>query len=219
MHRQAYRFAMPTNVYVDGPNLYYAALRNRPVRWLDLSSWCAALLPDQQLRRVRYFTAWARPARNRNQVARQQVYVRALGTSPKVSIQFGHSVNEPRRLREPRKDIEHLVVAVRTKGVDVALASQLLADAATGNCDTVVLVSNDSDFKPTLVAARRALGVRVGLVNPRGRIGSDMHKLVDFYIQPPKASFAAAQFPPEMSDVHGPFHVPQRWLGTDPPGT
>jgi hypothetical protein len=51
---------MPPNVYVDGPNLYYAALRNRPVRWLDLSSWCAALLSDQQVQRVRYFTAWAR---------------------------------------------------------------------------------------------------------------------------------------------------------------
>ncbi len=44
----AYRFRMPTNVYVDGPNLYYAALRDRPIRWLDLQTWCESLLPDQQ---------------------------------------------------------------------------------------------------------------------------------------------------------------------------
>ena len=56
-------------------------------------------------------------------------------------------------LREPRTSNQHRVVKVRMKGVAVALASQLLADAATGDCDTVVLVPNDSDFKPTIIAA------------------------------------------------------------------
>jgi uncharacterized LabA/DUF88 family protein len=209
---------MATNVYVDGPNLYYAALRDRPVRWLDLATWCDQLLPDHDIKRVRYFTAWAHPAVDRQQVNRQQVYLRALQTSPKISVHFGRCLNEAVRLREPRTSNEHLVTKVRMKGVDVALASQLLTDAATGDCDTVVLVSNDSDFKPTIIAARRALRVRVGMVNPspRGRVGSDKRKLVNFYLQPPPDSYAAALFPAEMSDARGPFHAPPRWFETDP---
>ena len=157
---------MATNVYVDGPNLYYGALRDRPVRWLDLTTWCEQLLPDHDVKRVRYFTAWAHPSVERQQVNRQQVYLRALQTSPKISVHLGRCLKDTVVLREPRTSNQHRVVKVRLKGVDVALATQLLADAATGDCDTVVLVTNDSDFKPTIVAARRALGVRVGLVNP-----------------------------------------------------
>ena len=53
---------MTTNVYVDGPSLYYGALKDRPGRWLDLQTWCERLLPDHDIERVRYFTAWANPA-------------------------------------------------------------------------------------------------------------------------------------------------------------
>ena len=208
---------MATNVYVDGPNLYYAALRDRPVRWLDLTTWCEQLLPDHDVKRVRYFTAWAHPSLERQQVNRQQVYLRALQTSPKISVHFGRCLNESVVLREPRTTNEHRVIKVRMKGVDVALASQLLADAATGDCDTVVLVSNDSDFKPTIVAARRALRVRVGMVNPRRGVGSDKRTLVNFYLEPPASSYAAALFPAEMSDARGPFHAPKQWFETDPP--
>jgi uncharacterized LabA/DUF88 family protein len=208
---------MPTNVYVDGPNLYYAALRDRPVRWLDLVTWCERLLPDQDVKRVRYFTAWAHPSRERQQANRQHVYLRALKTSRKISIHFGRCLRKSVLLREPRKDVEHQVVKVRMKGVDVALATQLLTDAATGDCDTVVLVSNDSDFRPTIIAARRALGVRVGMINPdrRGRVGSDKRALVNFYLQPPPTSYAEALFPAEMTDAQGPFHAPERWFETD----
>ncbi len=48
---------MPTNVYVDGFNLYYRALRNTPHKWLDLDKICAALLPGHNVKRIRYFTA------------------------------------------------------------------------------------------------------------------------------------------------------------------
>ena len=208
---------MATNVYVDGPNLYYGALRDRPVRWLDLTTWCEQLLPDHDVKRVRYFTAWAHPSVERQQVNRQQVYHRALQTSPKISVHLGRYLRDTVVLREPRTSNQRRVVKVRLKGVDVALATQLLPDAATGDCDTVVLVSNDSDFMPTIVAARRALGVRVGLVNPRRGVGSDKRTLVNFYLEPPASSYAAALFPADMSDARGLFHAPQRWFETDPP--
>ena len=161
---------MPTNFYVDGPNLYYAALKDKTIRWLDLVTWCERLFPEEDVKRVRYFTAWPQPVRNRQQANRLLVYTRALRTSPKVSLHFGRLCSSaggcPSRIL--RRVSEHEVITERIKGVDVALASQLLLDAARGDCDTVVLVSNDSDFRPTLNAARRGQ-VRVGLVNPRRR--------------------------------------------------
>ncbi len=205
---------MATNFYVDGPNLYYAALKDKTIRWLDLVTWCERLFPQEDVKRVRYFTAWPQPVRNRQQANRLMVYTRALRTSPKVSVHFGRFVKQRQRLRpvQSPQSTEQEVITERIKGVDVALASQLLLDAARGDCDTVVLVSNDSDFRPTLNAARRGLRVRVGLVNPRSRVGRDMGKLVDFYLEAPIASYVAAQFPRKMRDDRGPFHAPIDWF-------
>ena len=61
---------MPTNFYVDGPNLYYAALKDKTIRWLDLVTWCERLFPEEDVKRVRYFTAWPQPVRNREQANR-----------------------------------------------------------------------------------------------------------------------------------------------------
>ena len=206
---------MATNFYVDGPNLYYAALRNNPVRWLDVARWCQQLFPGEDVKRVRFFTAWPRPVRERGQTRRFQAYVRALQSSPKVSLHFGRGHRGERSLPDPTPPATHRVRTSRLKGVDVALASAMLVDAARRDCDTVVVVSNDSDLRPALKAARRGLGVRVGLVNPRRRIGRDMAKLVDFYVEAPQASYASALFPREMTDANGPFHAPERFFLTD----
>ena len=49
---------MPTaNVYIDGFNLYYGAVKGTPYRWLDVRKMCELLLPDLQVERIKYFTA------------------------------------------------------------------------------------------------------------------------------------------------------------------
>ena len=55
---------MKTNVYVDGFNLYYGAVKGTPFRWLDMAAMCRMLLPGDQINRIKYFTALvdARPA-------------------------------------------------------------------------------------------------------------------------------------------------------------
>jgi len=76
-----------TYVYVDGFNLYYGALRRGPHRWLDLERLCQLLLARHTIGAIRYFTALV-SARTGDpgQPVRQQLYLRALATSPKVSI-------------------------------------------------------------------------------------------------------------------------------------
>ena len=74
---------MITNVYIDGFNLYYRALKDTPYRWLDLRKLAETVFPQDDIHRVCYFTARldARPG-NPNQPRRQLVYLRALTTLP-----------------------------------------------------------------------------------------------------------------------------------------
>ena len=48
---------MITNVYIDGFNLYYRALRHTPFKWLDLRKLSETLFPQDTIHRVCYFTA------------------------------------------------------------------------------------------------------------------------------------------------------------------
>ena len=49
---------MGARVYVDGFNLYYAALRGTPFKWLDPVRLTTLLLPrDWTIDQLRYFTA------------------------------------------------------------------------------------------------------------------------------------------------------------------
>ncbi|MCD8537542.1 MAG: NYN domain-containing protein [Burkholderiaceae bacterium] len=70
-----------TNVYVDGFNLYYGALRKTPHSWVNLESLFQLLLPKNKNREIKYFTALvsARP-NDLSQPQRQQLYLRALAT-------------------------------------------------------------------------------------------------------------------------------------------
>ena len=46
-----------TNVYIDGFNLYYGAVKDTPYKWLDLAAFCGRLLPKHDVRHIRDFTA------------------------------------------------------------------------------------------------------------------------------------------------------------------
>ena len=67
------------NVYVDGLNLYYGALRDSPYRWLDLLRLSRGLLrASDQVRRIRFFTALIDDTSDRSAGQRQKRYIRAL---------------------------------------------------------------------------------------------------------------------------------------------
>ncbi|MDP3617709.1 MAG: hypothetical protein Q8R49_07850 [Rhodoferax sp.] len=80
-----------TNIYVDGFNLYYGALRKTPYRWVNLNALFQFLLPNSAIQEIKYFTALvsARP-NDLTQPLRQQLYLRALATVPNISVHRGH---------------------------------------------------------------------------------------------------------------------------------
>ena len=93
-----------TNVYIDGFNLYYRALKDTPFRWLDLRKLAETLFPQDNIHRVCYFTARldARPG-NPNQPRRQLIYLRALSMLPRFEVYYGafRSGIKRRPLAEP----------------------------------------------------------------------------------------------------------------------
>lgn len=81
---------MKVNVYIDGFNLYYGAVKGTPYRWLNLAEMCRMLLPRDQILQIKYFTALVNPRpSDPDQRSRQETFLRALATIPNLSIVYG----------------------------------------------------------------------------------------------------------------------------------
>ncbi len=76
------------NLYIDGFNLYYGAVRGRPdCKWLNLESYGSTLLlRDQRLKRVRYLTAPVEALpHDPDQPNRQAAYLGAIAEPNKTA--------------------------------------------------------------------------------------------------------------------------------------
>jgi len=205
-----------TNVYIDGFNFYYGAVRGTPYRWLNLEHLCQLLLPQQSIGQIKYFTALvsARP-NDPNQPVRQQLYLRALATLPKVSVHFGHFLSHEIMMPlvvppgQPQKYVK--VIKTEEKGSDVNLATHLLHDAHMGRFDIGVVVSNDSDLLEPIKIVRQVLKKKVGILNPHLKASRALLPHIDFIKQIRPGVLKAAQFPVTLTDAHGTFTKPATW--------
>ena len=218
---------MRFNVYVDGFNLYYGALRGRPYRWLDIRRFARTLLgPSDEVHRVRYFTSRIRPSRSDPEAyERQATYLRALQTLPDLSIHYGHFLIS--RVTMERADGAGSVPVIKTeeKGTDVNLATHLLLDAFDGDYEGALIVSNDSDLAEPIrqVQARfdRPVGVVLPILNHSGigrrRVPSrelTVAATFDRRITNTRRRLrllAACQFPETLTDARGSFTRPREW--------
>lgn len=208
------------SVYVDGFNLYYGALRNSPYRWLDLRELSRGLLkPNDEIGRIRYFTALVDGLGSSALLQRQKTYIRALRSIPGLTVHYGSFVTHGATM--PLADGTGLVDVLRTdeKGSDVNLASHLLLDAGAGDFDKALVVSNDSDLAFPVQAVRNRFGLTIGVSCPVARPGRRPARLLVH-----AASFTAhlthksrrllrdSQFPDPVIDPNGrPIHKPTTW--------
>jgi hypothetical protein len=207
---------LTTNVYIDGFNLYYGALRKTPYRWLNLEALCQLLLPKNTIAQIKYFTALvsARPS-DPDQPVRQQLYLRALGTLPKVSVHFGHFLTHEVTMAlvmppgQPQKYAK--VIKTEEKGSDVNLATHLLHDAHMGRFDVAVVISNDSDLLEPIKIVRHELKKQVGILNPHPKASRALLPHIDFIKQIRAGVLKAAQLPVTLTDAHGTFTKPAAW--------
>ena len=209
---------MITNIYVDGFNLYYRALKDTPFRWLDLRKLAEVLFPEDTIHRVSYFTALLDARRdNPSQPQRQQAYMRALATLPGFEVYYGTF--------RPRIKLRPLVEAVpglpthvlvrdsEEKGSDINLATRLLVDGFNGEYEQAVVVSNDADFSGPMRYVRDDLGLRVTLVNPDARNPSprDLASAATYVKRLWKSHLRRSQLPDSLADEIGTITRPGGW--------
>ena len=208
--------AIRTNVYIDGFNLYYRALRNTPYRWLDVGRLSQLLLPQHRVNRIRYFTAIVtnRPS-DPTQAQRQQAYLRALQTVPDLTIHYGHLLSKTKRrplARQPLtgpRTVE--VLDTEEKGSDVNLASYMLMDGFDDDYELAVVVSNDSDLELPIRMARTRLGKQIGVFDPSSRRSFELHKAASWYRPLRKGPLGASLFPDTLADARGRVTKPNGW--------
>jgi hypothetical protein len=204
---------MLANIYVDGFNLYYGALKGTPYRWLNIAKMCHLLLPHDRINKIKYFTALVDPRpSNPDQRARQETYLRALATVPNLSIIYGffltHEVTMP--LAGPSGGYARVIKA-EEKGSDVNIAAHLLIDGFNKDYEIAVVVSNDSDLLLPIRVVAEQLDKPVGLLNPQKHPSTALSPYVKFIKQIRPGVLAKSQFPAVLTDHNGKFPKPASW--------
>jgi len=202
------------NVYINGFNLYYGAVKGSPYKWLDLSALCRHMLPNDTIQSIEYFTATvsARP-NDPGLPVRQHIYLRALTTIPNISICYGHFLTHsvPMILTGSKPIQKVWVDKTEEKGSDVNIAAHLLHEAYQKKFETAVLVTNDSDLVEPVRIVRRSLNIPVGILNPQKHHSAALKTEATFMKRIRQADVAACQFPTIMRDAKGQFHKPTTW--------
>jgi hypothetical protein len=210
---------MLVNVYVDGFNLFYGCIKGTPYKWLDLDALSRTMLPRDRIHRIRYFTARVSsrpddPACDR----RQAVYLRALSTTPHLTVHLGrfqqHITRMPLAYPIPGgpKTIE--VIKTEEKRSDVNLAAYMLTDAAFQDSEAAVMITNDADLAEPVHLMRTRFGVPVGIINPSKNAvcSRDLASAQPMFIKSIRTSaLRNSQFPEKLQDQHGVITRPAKW--------
>lgn len=231
---------MKTNVYIDGFNFYYGmyrAPRNLPWKWLDIRALCERLDSNCVIHRIRYFTANPIVSpRDPQQGIRHEAFFRAVETLPDCTVHRGrHQVNpkdqspqhpiplpdlvpplsadvvpEVRRAFDALKRIT--VMNIEEKGTDVSLASHLLVDVATGDCEAIMVISNDSDLATPLELARTRFGIDVTVYSPRNTVTTDLKNAATRYRVLRPGMLEGCLLPDVVVGKDGrEIHKPEKW--------
>ncbi len=194
---------MPNRVcfLVDGFNVYHSiieAIKASPaaapsMKWLDFLAFCrsflSAISKDAVLEKVFYFSASAdfRP----DKAARHAILVSAL-RSTGVEVQLG-------RFKEKDVWCPNCKTGFKRheeKETDVAVAVKLLELLAVNACDTVVLVTGDTDLAPAIRTAKALYSEkRIWVIFPYARHNAELKALAHGTIRVKAKRYAANQLP------------------------
>lgn len=203
-----------TNVYIDGFNLYYGALKRTPYKWLDVRKMCQLLLPSDHIQTIKFFTAHVSARSHDVQLpARQQIYFRALKTIPNIVLVYGHFLTHsvPMILTDSNPLQRVWVDKTEEKGSDVNLAAHLLHDGFQKLFDTAVIISNDSDLAEPVRMVKEVLKLPIGILNPHQMQCRTLQQYATFVKRIRQSHLIASQFPNPMTDGKGMFHKPKGW--------
>ncbi len=228
-------FELRTIVYVDGYNLYYGLLRLNGLKWLDLNRLFQSHIlpyksPDANLVKVKYYTAdiksqFAKLGKASEQAQGQ--YHRALRSDFGGNIEIISSYHTTEKSSAIKyKDPPDLndtidIWKIEEKQTDVKLALQMYIDASKGECEQIVLCTNDNDLAPALENIKADFPhLQIGLVIPRldPRLGNnrppagELRKYASWYLPHIKdGALRDSLFPNIVKGKRKPAIKPQHW--------
>ena len=207
---------MKTNVYVDGFNLYYGAVKGTPYRWLDLRALSQSILPENTIHRIRYFTALVDPRPDDpRQRQRQEVYIRALQTIAGLEVHYGTFLRSRTRmmLAQPTEGGRRTAEVIKTeeKGSDVNLATYLLLDAFDDDYEAALVISNDSDLAEPIRIVRERFHRPVVIACPHRRCAVELQRAASLVKYIRRSALERSQLPPVVHDRYGTVRKPPGW--------
>ena len=213
-------------VYIDGFNLHYRALRKPEHKWLDVQRLSETLLPDDEIVKIKYFTARIQPSKiDPRKHLRQQVYFRALCTLPKVELCYGNYVARAAMMplfEEWKRGALKLVCVAKheEKGTDVNLAAHMIRDGFRGAFETAAVLTSDSDLQEPFRIVAEELALPIILLHPyvadaRGTLREPAKKLRIFtggrIKKIREGLLAACQLDETLKDSQGQIARPYEW--------
>lgn len=221
---------MRTIVYVDGFNLYYRMLKQRPaMKWLNPVELARSILHhSHNVIRVNYYIARvSAQAYDPLAPARQGTYLSALKTIPEIRIHEGNfllsktwmPLASPPDAR-PAAYVWNLpppavvrVLKSEEKGSDVNLGARLVRDAFTNAFDVGVVITNDSDLAEPIRIATQEAGKRVGLLKPVQNATQSLVSASSWHLHIRPGHLARSQLPNPIISPDGTQIVkPATWV-------
>lgn len=204
------------NVYIDGFNLYYGALRDNPdLKWLNIRRWCENILPGYEVAKIGYFTAKVvGRVEDPDAPTRQDHYFKALRTLSGLDLTFGKFKVRRKRLKRVENDrcdccathddtqvpqckccrkVTVEVEKTEEKGSDVNLALSIVKDSFTSNIDSILIVSGDADLAMAARIAKEQ-GIEVIIADPGGQNALRGDRRITVR----ESAMRACQFPDEV---------------------
>ncbi len=123
-------------IFIDGSNLYHVLKQNTDKQNLDYKKFSEKLCGDRELIRTYYYNIRQDSPDNPKLAESQDRFLNALYETDYLEVKLGIWKQRGQTMVE--------------KGVDVMIASDLIAHAYEDHYDTAILVSGDADFYPAL---------------------------------------------------------------------
>jgi uncharacterized LabA/DUF88 family protein len=203
---------------VDGFNLYHSIrdighdFRDINVKWLNIYSLCRSYLylfgKDALVHNVYYFSAYADHLNDPNIRKRHEAYKQCLESTSIIAI-MGRF--KPKEIR--CSNCACLFTRYEEKETDVAIAIKLYELICADACDTVVLVTGDTDIIPAVKAAKAvAPSKTVIFAFPYRRENRELHQLAPGSFKIGMRNYLRHQFDDNVELNDGTIiHRPEEW--------
>ena len=155
-------------IFVDGSNLYHGLKKTIGKTQINFYEFSKLLCTNnRRLVRTYYYNAPRKQEDGKEKYKAQQKFFGLLYKTPYLEVKLGRLERRNKNFECPHCSNKNEISTYIEKGVDIALATDMLKFATDSIYDTAILVTGDGDFAMAVYAVKD-LGKNVELAYVRG---------------------------------------------------